>query len=73
MDVLKSEVLSLKSVSPEKVVEVSNLIDKFRLKILTDFQNFEKQWFQEFKNTWKQKLMPNMRSKYLGLHCTKLY
>ncbi|QOD38352.1 N-acetylmuramoyl-L-alanine amidase [Candidatus Wolbachia massiliensis] len=60
LDVLKNEISSLESISSEKVLEVSSLINKFRPEILSDFQNFEKQWFQEFKDTWKQKFVPNM-------------
>ncbi|OCA06621.1 hypothetical protein [Wolbachia endosymbiont of Trichogramma pretiosum] len=30
LDVLKNEILSLKSISPEKAIEVSNLINEFR-------------------------------------------
>ncbi|WP_246210122.1 hypothetical protein [Wolbachia endosymbiont of Atemnus politus] len=60
LDILKNEILSLKSVSLEKAAEVSSLIDEFRSGVLSDFQNFEKQWFQEFKDTWKQKFIPNI-------------
>ncbi|MFL3876683.1 hypothetical protein [Wolbachia endosymbiont of Trichogramma kaykai] len=60
LDVLKNEILSFKSISPEKAIEVSNLINEFRSQVLSNFQNFEKQWFQEFKDTWKQKFITNM-------------
>ncbi|MGL9726007.1 MAG: hypothetical protein ACR5KV_05035 [Wolbachia sp.] len=35
-------------------------MNEFKLEILFNFQNFEKQWFQEFKDTWKQKFIQNM-------------
>ena len=74
LDVLKNEILSFKSISPEKAIEVSNLINRFRSEVLSDFQNFEKQWFQEFKDTWKQKFIPNMEKKmsWTALHETVL-
>ncbi|WP_353287272.1 N-acetylmuramoyl-L-alanine amidase [Wolbachia endosymbiont (group B) of Gerris lacustris] len=74
LDVLKNEILSFKSLSHEKAIEVSNLINEFRSKILSDFQNFEKQWFQEFKDTWKQKFIPNMEKQmsWTALHETVL-
>lgn len=74
LDVLKNEILSFKSISHEKAIEVSNLINEFRSKILPDFQNFEKQWFQEFKDTWKQKFIPNMEKQmsWTALHETVL-
>ncbi|MFV1010900.1 N-acetylmuramoyl-L-alanine amidase [Wolbachia endosymbiont of Nasonia vitripennis] len=74
LDVLKNEILSFKSISPEKAIEVSNLINGFRSEVLSDFQNFEKQWFQEFKDTWKQKFIPNMEKKmsWTALHETVL-
>ena len=66
--------MSFKSISPEKAIEVSNLINGFRSEVLSDFQNFEKQWFQEFKDTWKQKFIPNMEKKmsWTALHETVL-
>ncbi|WP_143689331.1 N-acetylmuramoyl-L-alanine amidase [Wolbachia endosymbiont of Nilaparvata lugens] len=74
LDVLKNEILSFKSISPEKAIEVSNLINGFRSEVLSDFQNFEKQWFQEFKDTWKQKFIPNMEKQmsWTALHETVL-
>lgn len=74
LDVLKNEILSFKSISPEKAIEVSNLINGFRSEVLSDFQNFEKQWFQEFKDTWKQKFIPNMEKQmsWTVLHETVL-
>ncbi|MGL9718091.1 MAG: N-acetylmuramoyl-L-alanine amidase [Wolbachia sp.] len=74
LDILKNEILSLQSISPEKAAEVSSLIDEFRSEILSDFQNFEKQWFQEFKDTWKQKFIPNMEKQmsWTALHETIL-
>ncbi|WP_353279558.1 N-acetylmuramoyl-L-alanine amidase [Wolbachia endosymbiont (group B) of Xanthorhoe designata] len=74
LDILKNEILSFKSISPEKAIEVSNLINEFRLQVLSNFQNFEKQWFQEFKDTWKQKFIPNMEKQmsWTALHETVL-
>ncbi|WP_264330727.1 hypothetical protein [Wolbachia endosymbiont (group B) of Erebia ligea] len=74
LDILKNEILSFKSISPEKAIEVSNLINGFRSEVLSDFQNFEKQWFQEFKDTWKQKFIPNMEKQmsWTALHETVL-
>ncbi|WP_214241683.1 N-acetylmuramoyl-L-alanine amidase [Wolbachia pipientis] len=74
LDILKNEILSFKSISPEKAIEVSNLINEFRSQVLSNFQNFEKQWFQEFKDTWKQKFIPNMEKQmsWTALHETVL-
>ncbi|NSX83458.1 N-acetylmuramoyl-L-alanine amidase [Wolbachia endosymbiont of Atemnus politus] len=74
LDILKNEILSLKSISPEEAAEVSSLIDEFRSGVLSDFQNFEKQWFQEFKDTWKQKFIPDMEKQmsWTALHETIL-
>ncbi len=74
LGILKNEILSFKSISPEKAIEVSSLINEFRSKILSDFQNFEKQWFQEFKDTWKQKFILDMEKQmsWTALHETVL-
>lgn len=74
LDALKNEVLSLKSISPEKAIEVTSLINEFRSDTLSYFQNFEKRWFQEFKDTWKQKFIPNMEKQmsWTTLHETIL-
>ncbi|MDM8335595.1 N-acetylmuramoyl-L-alanine amidase [Wolbachia pipientis] len=74
LDALKNEVLFLKSMSSEKATEVSSLINEFRSEVLSDFENFEKQWFQEFKDTWKQKFIPNMEKQmsWTALHETIL-
>ena len=57
LDVLKGEILHLKSLDSSKVAEVSSLIGGFKETISNEFNDFEKQWFQEFKNTWKQKFL----------------
>ncbi|WCR57565.1 N-acetylmuramoyl-L-alanine amidase [Wolbachia endosymbiont of Ctenocephalides felis wCfeJ] len=74
LDTLKNEISFLKSLSPEKAIEVSSLIDEFRSEVLSDFQDFEKQWFQEFKDTWKQEFIPNMEKQmyWTALHETIL-
>lgn len=74
LGILKNEILSFKSISPDKVIEVSSLINEFRSEVLFNFQNFEKQWFQECKDTWKQKFIPNMEKQmsWTALHETVL-
>lgn len=57
LDVLKDQILSLKSLDNSKIAEVSSLIGSFKTTISYEFQDFEKQWFQEFKNAWKQKFI----------------
>ncbi|WP_375603758.1 N-acetylmuramoyl-L-alanine amidase [Wolbachia endosymbiont of Anurida maritima] len=70
LDILKSGVLSLKSLDSSKAAEVSSLIDSFKADISLEFRDFEKQWFQEFKNTWRQEFIPSLEEQitWTALH-----
>ncbi|WP_244263390.1 N-acetylmuramoyl-L-alanine amidase [Wolbachia pipientis] len=70
LEILKSGVLSLKSLDSSKAAEVSSLIDSFKVDISLEFQGFEKQWFQEFKNAWRQEFIPSLEEQitWTALH-----
>lgn len=74
LDVLKSEVLSLKSLDSSEAAEASNLIDSFKADISSEFQDFEEQWLQQFKNAWAQEFIPSFKEKmtWTALHETVL-
>lgn len=70
LDILKSGVLSLKSLDSSEAAEVSSLIDSFKADISLEFQDFEEQWLQEFKNAWEKEFIPSLKEKitWTALH-----